>query len=73
MNKNNWDYGEQDQIAFAALPKMDTEWQCYMYGSSKDKYGGMVYTPPEGQIPNWFVRWCMRVCLGCTWVKNNET
>jgi len=42
-------------------------WVCYLFGTT-DKMG-MVYYPREGDIPNWFVRWMMKICLGCTWVK----
>lgn len=50
--------------------KQSTEWKCYLFGS-KDS-SGIVYIPAEGNIPNWFVRWMMKVCLGCTWVKTKQ-
>jgi hypothetical protein len=44
-----------------------SEWTCYLFGS---KLGhGFVYNPRKGQVPNWFVRWMMKVCFDCTWVK----
>lgn len=45
-------------------------WKCYMFGSSPEKNGGILYQPTEGNVPNWFVRWMMRIFLACTWVKD---
>ena len=45
-------------------------WRCYLYGSYKKPGGtGFVYQPTEGNVPNFFIRWMMKVCLGCKWVK----
>lgn len=49
------------------LPKR-SNWKCYLFGSDPDG-DGLVYIPSEGNVPNWFIRWMMRVCLGCTWVE----
>ena len=46
-----------------------SNYTCYMFGNRPGGMG-MVYTPAEGQVPNRFVRFMMRICLGCTWVKN---
>jgi len=46
-----------------------SNYTCYMFGNRPGGMG-MVYTPVEGQVPNRFVRFMMRICLGCTWVKN---
>lgn len=53
---------------FIEQPK-PSGWTCYMFGN---KPGGMgiAYTPAEGQVPNAFVRWMMRVCFACTWVRS---
>ena len=45
-----------------------SNYTCYMFGNRPGGMG-MVYTPQEGQVPNRFVRFMMRICLGCTWVK----
>ena len=50
------------------LPK-NSNWTCYLFGNRPGGMG-MCYTPVEGQVPNRFVRFMMRICLGCTWVKN---
>jgi hypothetical protein len=41
-------------------------WVCYLFGSS-DKSPGLKYYPTKGNVPNFFIRWMMRVCLGCRW------
>ena len=46
-----------------------SNYTCYMFGNRPGGMG-MVYTPVEGQVPNRFVRFMMRICLGCTWVKD---
>jgi len=51
------------------LPKQ-SNWTCYMFGNRPGGMG-MCYTPVEGQVPNRFVRFMMRICLGCTWVKKD--
>jgi hypothetical protein len=49
------------------LPK-NSNWRCYMFGNRPGGMG-MCYTPPEGQVPNRFVRWMMLICFDCLWVK----
>jgi hypothetical protein len=49
-------------------PKL-SNWTCYLFGN-RPGGAGIVYTPQEGQVPNRFVRFMMRICLGCTWVKD---
>ena len=43
-------------------------WVCYLFGSDKD-WDGIIYKPKEDKVPNFFVRFMMRVCLGCRWEK----
>jgi hypothetical protein len=43
-------------------------WKCYLFGSSPGG-NGILWEPNEGCVPNFMVRWFMRICLGCTWVK----
>jgi hypothetical protein len=47
-----------------------SNWTCYLFGNRPGGMG-MCYTPVEGQVPNRFVRFMMRICLGCTWVKKD--
>ena len=49
------------------LPKQ-SNWTCYMFGN-RPGGAGIVYTPVEGKVPNRFVRFMMRICFDCKWVK----
>lgn len=47
-----------------------SDWVCYLFGGKSGVSGAMIYRPPnKDNVPNVFVRWMMKVCLGCTWVK----
>jgi len=50
-----------------------SEWKCYLFGSRPDR-PGITYFPIKGNVPNRFVRFMMKVCFDCLWVKedNNE-
>ena len=48
---------------------MYSKWQCYLFGTKPGESHAFIFQPLEGQEPNWFIRWMMKVCLGCTWVK----
>ena len=61
----------EQTLKFRITSPPDPEWKCYLFGNTPSGHG-MVYIPAQGQIPNWFVRWMMKVCLGCTWVKKKE-
>lgn len=52
-------------------PKL-SKWRCYLFGNKPEADLGIVYTPAEGCVPNIFVRWMMRLCLGCTWIKGDS-
>jgi len=43
-------------------------WVCYLWGTH-EKHPHTCWYPPKGQVPNAFVRWMMKVCFACTWVK----
>ena len=47
-----------------------SEWVCYMYGSKPSDPYKTIYHPYKESTPNKFVRFMMKICLGCTWVKN---
>ena len=49
-----------------------SEWACYMFGNKPDINDGIKYIPKKDCEPNWFVRWMMKVCFDCTWVKENK-
>ena len=58
------DYSKYQPLQF----RKSSNWKCYLFGN-RPGGNGFVYTPPEGQVPNRFVRFMMRICLGCLWVK----
>ena len=58
----------KDAYAFSLTPEY-SEWKCYLFGN-KPNGQGIVYIPIKGKEPNWFVRWMMKICFDCTWVKD---
>jgi hypothetical protein len=50
-----------------------SDWACYMFGNKPETNYGMKYIPRKGDEPNWFVRWMMKVCFDCKWVKEKKT
>ncbi len=46
-----------------------SDWQCYLFGSTPQQ-PGITYRPQAGRVPNAFIRWCMKVTLDCTWVRD---
>jgi hypothetical protein len=61
------DYTIPKEYAFHRTPEL-SEWSCYMFGN-RPGGGGIVYRPNKGKEPNWFVRWMMKICFDCLWVK----
>jgi hypothetical protein len=61
----------KDAYAFYLTPEYSNEWKCYMFGN-RPGGAGIVYTPNKGKEPNWFVRWMMKICFDCTWVKDKK-
>ena len=53
-------------------PPGRSEWKCYLFGNRPETNDGLAYVPAKGQEPNWFVRWMMKVCFDCTWVKEQS-
>ena len=48
-----------------------SEWQCYLFGN-RPGGAGISYRPVKGKEPNWFVRWMMKICFDCLWVKERK-
>jgi len=46
-----------------------SDWTCYMFGNKPLGNQGICYIPIKGQVPNFFVRWMMKICFACTWVR----
>ena len=62
----------ESSYKFLEAPKR-SDWKCYMFGNKPEVNDGIVYIPKEGCEPNWFVRWMMKICFDCTWVKEKNT
>ena len=58
----------KNEYSLFGAPKL-ANWKCHLFGS--DGTNGITYCPVEGKVPNWFIRWMMKICLGCTWVKTS--
>jgi len=64
------DISTENTISFHA-PQYSS-WKCYLFGNRPGGNGIMyVYVPSEGRVPNRFVRFMMRICFDCLWVKND--
>jgi len=50
------------------VPKQ-SNWKCYLFGN-RPGGNGIMYVPSEGRVPNRFVRFMMRICFDCLWVKD---
>ena len=46
-----------------------SEWKCYMFGNTPEINDGLLYQPTIGNVPNAFIRFMMKICFACTWVK----
>ena len=60
-----------DNFYTIKLPEQ-SEWKCYLFGNTPQENSGIVWIPIKGQEPNWFVRWMMKVCFACIWVKEKN-
>jgi hypothetical protein len=61
----------ENEYTFIKAPER-SEWQCYMFGNTPQTNCGITYRPTKGGEPNWFVRWMMKICFACTWVKDKN-
>ena len=64
--------GKRENMEPKELELDDAYWSCHLFGSDPRTGNGIVYKPVEGRVPNWFVRWMMKICLGCTWISDKE-
>lgn len=79
MEKSNIDVDENpefiinsDPFGFTYKQPELSPWKCYMFGN-KPGGSGLMYQPQKGCEPNRFVRWMMRICFACTWVKEDQS
>ena len=54
------------------LTPEQSEWKCYMFGNKPEINDGITVNPKKGCEPKWFVRWMMKVCFDCTWIKEKN-
>jgi len=52
--------------------RKDSEWTCYLFGNNPTVNNGIVWNPAEGCVPNAFVRWMMKICFACTWIRKAQ-
>jgi len=50
------------------IPKQ-SNWKCYLFGN-RPGGNGIMYIPQEGEVPNAWVRFWMKVFFDCKWVKD---
>ena len=48
-----------------------SKWACYMFGN-RPGGRGITYIPSSGTVPNRFVRFMMRICFDCLWVREDD-
>lgn len=52
------------------VPLKNSEWNCYCFGAKDGE--GIVWTPSEGKVPNWFWRKMQYLILGNRWVREQN-
>ncbi len=57
-----------DDISLTIKQPELSDWRCYLWGNTPGG-SGIIYTPVKDSVPNIFVRWMMKICFACTWVK----
>ncbi len=61
---------ENKKLKISPEQRDPSVWVCYMFGN-KPNGDGMTYIPQRGSVPNFFVRWMMKICFACTWIKTH--
>ena len=70
MTETTFAIADDKSYTYSIKQPKKSNWKCYMFGNRPDANFGIVYIPQEGRVPNRFVRWMMRICFDCMWVKN---
>jgi hypothetical protein len=47
--------------------KLSDKWECLLFGSND-----FIYMPREGYEPSIFIRFMMRLCFDCKWVRKEK-
>ena len=66
------DYKIDQECTFTLNLPEQSKWTCYMFGNRPWNGMGMVWYPQKGQVPNRFVRFMMKICFDCYWVKKDD-
>tara|TARA_B100001939_G_C16918585_1_gene608156 strand:- start:1531 stop:1749 length:219 start_codon:yes stop_codon:yes gene_type:complete len=69
-HKIDYDFEYQKGTFILDVPEQ-SKWTCYMFGNRPGGMG-LSYIPNKGEVPNRFVRFMMRICFDCYWVKEND-
>ena len=64
-------YKIKNESQYIGLPEQ-SKWTCYLFGNRPWSGTGLYYIPQKGQVPNRFVRFMMRICFDCYWVKKDD-
>ena len=67
VDTDKWKFVIPDDALVVNQPKQ-SNWKCYLFGN-RPGGNGIMYVPSEGRVPNRFVRFMMRICFDCLWVK----
>jgi hypothetical protein len=67
---DKWIYKPTNSYTFVTTPEQ-SEWVCYLWGN-RPNLTGIVWRPNKGKEPNWFVRWMMKICFDCLWIKEKK-
>jgi len=68
---NSFGYINSEKTYSFYVPER-SDWKCYMFGNKPELNDGIVYHPRKDCEPNWFVRWMMKVCFDCIWIKEKK-
>ena len=70
-HKIDYDSNPQECTFTLRVPEL-SNWTCYLFGNRPWSNSGLAWTPEKGQVPNRFVRFMMRICFDCYWVKEDN-
>ena len=64
------DFDPRDQIPGMPLRLPEwSNWTCYLFGNKPGHASGFIWRPFKRDVPNIFVRFMMKICFGCTWIR----
>ena len=57
------------EIKYTPITQPISHWRCYLFGNKPGGNGFVLTFEEDKKRPNFFIRFFMKICLGCTWVK----